>query len=68
MVPPSPTETEMRMHSQPHLHRQCSDCYYRTNHGCKFLDGTEQRFAHDSTENCEFFIRASLRFAFFQKI
>lgn len=48
--------------------RQCADCYYRTNRGCKFLDTSAQRHASDSGASCQFFIRASLHFAFFQMI
>lgn len=56
------------MHSANQTHRQCVDCYYRVNRKCKIADIAAQRHNMESNDNCEFFIRASLRFAFFPKM
>ena len=55
------------MHSANQMHRRCVDCYYRVGHACKLLDISLRLHGTDTGENCEFFIRASLRFAFFPK-
>ncbi len=50
------------------MHRQCADCYYRVGHACKALEISLRSHGPDSNDSCEFFIRASLRFAFFPKM
>lgn len=47
-------------------HRQCVDCYYRIKNRCQYHDNAGVDC--NGNDACEFFIRTSLRFAFFSKM
>jgi len=59
---------EIWMHGAHQMHRQCADCYYRVGQTCKAKESPAPVHKSDFRENCEIFIRASIHFAFFQKI
>ncbi|MBI3443967.1 MAG: hypothetical protein HY055_01020 [Magnetospirillum sp.] len=49
-------------------HRECKDCTYWKGWGCAIDDVRSARPEKKESRGCDYFIRDSLRFAFFSKI
>ena len=53
------------MAAEKAMRRECRDCTYWTGRGCAVSDVRSEK---KECRGCDFFIRDSLRFAFFMKV